>query len=128
MPESVDATVVSVCSVVVSAVVSVCSVELTSVTVSTVSACPWTAVSNDSWIQITGGSVNATGTAAIAYTVLANGTSTSGRAGTMTIAGQTFTVTQAGDISPPTVALTEPTPCRPDSTLSPAPLSAPNAA
>ena len=33
------------------------------VTVSAPNTCPWTASSNDSWIQITGGSVNATGSA-----------------------------------------------------------------
>src|ERR1017187_5241595 len=57
------------------------------VTVATLNACSWTAVSNTSWIQITGGSVNATGSASFAYTVLPNANSTSPRNGTMTIAG-----------------------------------------
>ena len=79
------------------------------VTVSTLNACPWAAVSNDSWIQIAGGSVNATGSIAVAYSVLSNGSTTSPRIGTMTIAGQTFTVTQAGDTTAPMVVLTAPT-------------------
>ncbi len=79
-----------------------------SVAVATADTCPWTAVSNDSWIQITGGSVSATGNAAVAYTVLPNGSTSSPRVGTMTIAGQTFTVTQAGDTTAPTVVLTAP--------------------
>jgi polygalacturonase len=78
------------------------------VTVTTPNGCPWTAVSNDGWIQITGGSVNATGDAAVAYGVLPNGNG-SQRVGTMTIAGQTITVTQAGDTTAPTVVLTAPT-------------------
>jgi len=49
-----------------------------------------------------GGSVNATGNAAVAYGVLPNGSAIP-RVGTMTIAGQTFTVTQAGDTTAPTV-------------------------
>jgi PKD repeat protein len=68
--------------------------------------CAWTATSNDSWIQIAGGSVSATGSLVIAYTVLSNTTTTNSRTGTMTIAGQTFTVTQLGDTTPPTVTLT----------------------
>ncbi|MBF0343497.1 MAG: VCBS repeat-containing protein [Nitrospirae bacterium] len=54
--------------------------------------CSWTAISNDSWINITAGS-SATGNATVSYTVSSNTTS-SKRTGTMTIAGQTFTVTQ----------------------------------
>ena len=78
------------------------------VTVSAADSCPsWTAVSNDSWIQIVGGSVNAAGDAAIVYAVLPS-SSTTLRAGTMTIAGQTFTVNQPGDTIAPAVALTTP--------------------
>ena len=79
------------------------------VTVSALNTCSWTANSNDSWIQITGGSINATGNAAVAYTVLSNGGTTSARVGTMTIAGQTFTVAQSGDTAAPVVILTAPT-------------------
>ncbi|MEO8025437.1 MAG: BACON domain-containing carbohydrate-binding protein [Bryobacteraceae bacterium] len=56
--------------------------------------CAWTATSNAGWISVTGGSSgSANGT--VTYTVAANASS-SGRTGTMTIAGQTITVTQAG--------------------------------
>jgi polygalacturonase/PKD repeat protein len=78
------------------------------VTVVTTAGCSWTAASNDSWIQITGGSVSATGSATVAYTILPNASSTS-RTGTMTIASQTFTVSQSGDSSAPVVVLIAPT-------------------
>jgi len=67
--------------------------------------CPWTATSDAGWIQITGGSVATMGSAVVAYTVLPNTASSSTRIGTMTIAGQTFTVTQVGDTVLPTVTL-----------------------
>ncbi|HEX9001542.1 MAG TPA: putative Ig domain-containing protein [Blastocatellia bacterium] len=53
--------------------------------------CPWTAVSNAAWINVTGGS-SGIGNGAVGYTVLANPGPQ--RTGTITIAGQTFTVTQ----------------------------------
>jgi hypothetical protein len=53
----------------------------------------WTAASNVNWIAITNGASGA-GSKAISYSVTAN-TSVTARAGTMTIAGLTFTVTQA---------------------------------
>jgi hypothetical protein len=53
--------------------------------------CGWTALSNDPWITITGGS-SGSGNGTVTYDVAAN--SGSARAGTMTIAGQTFTVNQ----------------------------------
>lgn len=63
-----------------------------SVDVATTSACAWTASSNASWITITSGATG-TGSGRVGYLVLAN---TGGsRTGTVTIAGQTFTVTQA---------------------------------
>jgi hypothetical protein len=58
------------------------------------SNCSWNAISNDSWITITSGS-SGTGNGTVSYSVSAN-SSTSLRTGTMTIAGQTFTVTQEG--------------------------------
>ena len=63
------------------------------VLISTGSSCAWTAQSNVSWISITAGS-SGTGSGAVSYTVAAN-TSTSSRTGTLTIAGQTHTVTQS---------------------------------
>jgi hypothetical protein len=59
--------------------------------------CAWTAASNDSWITITGGS-NGSGNGTVNYSVGANNTLNQ-RTGTMTIAGQTFTITQ--DPAPP---------------------------
>jgi antitoxin (DNA-binding transcriptional repressor) of toxin-antitoxin stability system len=56
--------------------------------------CAWTATSNASWISITSGS-SGTGSSAVNYSVSAN-TNTSSRTGIMTIAGQTFTITQQG--------------------------------
>ncbi|KJU86331.1 FG-GAP repeat-containing protein [Candidatus Magnetobacterium bavaricum] len=54
--------------------------------------CTWSAISNDTWISIVSGS-SGTGNSTVDYTVAENTTS-SARTGTMTIAGQTFTVKQ----------------------------------
>lgn len=64
------------------------------VTVTTGSACTWTAASNAAWITITQGSTGM-GTETIAYTVTANPAATT-RTATLTIAGNPFTVTQSG--------------------------------
>jgi hypothetical protein len=57
-------------------------------------SCPWTAVSDVSWITITAGA-SGTGDGTVAYTVAKNpGGPKRLRTGTMTIAGQTVTVTQ----------------------------------
>lgn len=65
----------------------------------------WTAASNAAWITVTNGP-NYTGNASVNYTVAANA-SNDPRTGTVTIAGQTFTVTQAGaDDEPPPPAAT----------------------
>ena len=66
-----------------------------SVSVTTQSGCNWTAVSNNtSWITITSGS-SGSGNGTVYYSVAAN-SSASSLTGTMTIAGNTFTVTQSG--------------------------------
>lgn len=57
-------------------------------------SCLWTAVSNNSWITINSGS-SATGSGIVNYSITSNPTTTA-RSGSMTIAGQTFTITQAG--------------------------------
>lgn len=63
------------------------------------SICSWTATSNDSWITSTSGS-SGTGSGIVSYSVAAN--SGTARTGTLTIGGQTFTVTQAStDVPPP---------------------------
>ncbi|MEN3334181.1 MAG: hypothetical protein V7641_3546 [Blastocatellia bacterium] len=64
-----------------------------SVSVTTPTGCPWTATSNDSWITITSGS-SGSGDGTVNYSVAANNTGAQ-RSGTLTIAGQTFTVTEA---------------------------------
>jgi len=62
-----------------------------SVAVTAGAGCEWTAVSNNAWITVTGGS-SGSGNGTVTYSVSAN---TGGlRTGTVTIAGQTFTVTQ----------------------------------
>ena len=65
-----------------------------SVTVTAGAGCAWTAVSNATFITITSGA-SGSGNGTVNYSVAANTGSTS-RNGTMTIAGQTFTVAQAG--------------------------------
>jgi len=72
-----------------------------------VAGCSWTAVSNVGWITITTGA-SGSGNGTVSYSVGANGGAA--RSGTMTIAGQTFTVTQSGgcsySISPTSQAFT----------------------
>src|SRR5688572_5262739 len=66
----------------------------TSIAVSTASGCGWTAASSATWLTITSGS-SGTGNGTVTFSAAPN-TSTSGRAGTLTIAGRTFAVLQAG--------------------------------
>jgi hypothetical protein len=68
--------------------------ETGSISVTAPSGCPWTATSNETWITITSES-SGTGNGTVNYSVSAN-TSLSSRTGTIIIAGQTFTVYQAG--------------------------------
>jgi glucose/arabinose dehydrogenase len=63
------------------------------VSVTTGAGCAWTALSNVDWLMITGGASGA-GRGLVNYSVDAN-TGTQ-RAGTLTVAGQTFTLIQAG--------------------------------
>ncbi len=71
------------------------------VAVTTASAsCAWTAVSNNSWITVTGGA-SGTGPGTVTYSIAAN--TGAARTGTITIGGQIFTVTQAA--GPPTCTL-----------------------
>ena len=64
-----------------------------SITVTTGGLCAWTATSAVPWITITGGA-SMTGLGSTNYTVAPNATGSS-RTGTLTVAGQTVTVTQA---------------------------------
>ena len=63
------------------------------VTVTAPPACAWTAVGNASWLTITSGGAGS-GNGAVGYSVAAN-PNTSPRTGTLTIAGQNFTITEA---------------------------------
>ncbi|MCY7348033.1 MAG: FG-GAP-like repeat-containing protein, partial [Pyrinomonadaceae bacterium] len=63
-----------------------------SASVTTASGCAWTAASNAAWLTIISGA-NDSGSGTVAYSAAAN-TTTAPRSGTLTIAGQTLTVTQ----------------------------------
>jgi Zn-dependent metalloprotease len=65
-----------------------------SVGVTASASCSWTAVSNAAFITITAGS-SGNGNGTVTYSVAAN-TATTSRTGTLTVAGLTFMVTQAG--------------------------------
>lgn len=64
-----------------------------SVNVTTPAGCAWTASSGAAWITLTAGA-SGNGNGTVSFSVAAN-PGTSSRTGTLTIAGQTFTVTQA---------------------------------
>src|SRR5215203_3985932 len=65
-----------------------------SVTVSTTAGCAWTAASNATFITVTGGA-SGSGNGTVSYAVASN-PNTTARTGSMTIAGLTFSVSQAG--------------------------------
>jgi hypothetical protein len=69
-------------------------------------SCAWTATSNSGFITILSGATG-TGNGTVSYSVAAN-PSTSPRTGTVTIAGQTFTVTQAGAAACPPIIIAPP--------------------
>ncbi len=84
------------------------------VNVTSQAVCAWTAASNASWITVTSGA-SSSGNGAVAFTVATNATTTQ-RTGTLTIAGQTFTVTQAAPNALSSVsAASYQTPLAPDS-------------
>ena len=61
--------------------------------------CAWTGVSNStSWLTVTGGA-SGSGSGTVAFSATANSSTTS-RTGTLTIAGQSFSVTQPGIAAP----------------------------
>jgi Putative binding domain, N-terminal/Viral BACON domain len=68
------------------------------VTVTAGAGCAWTATSNAAWLSVTSGATG-TGNGSVGYSVAAN--TGAARAGTITIAGQTFTVTQDAAAAPP---------------------------
>lgn len=65
--------------------------------------CSWSASANADWLQITSGA-SGTGNGTVGFSAAANATSTT-RIGTLTIAGQTFTVTQAAPPAPCTYSI-----------------------
>ncbi len=65
-----------------------------SVEIATGAGCMWTAASNAPWVSITGGT-SGIGSGVVNYLVQANSGS-SVRSGTLTVAGQNYTVTQTG--------------------------------
>jgi hypothetical protein len=67
--------------------------SLGTVAITTGGGCAWTAVSNDTWITVTGGA-SGTGDGSVSYAVDAN-TVDAARSGSITIAGETFAVNQA---------------------------------
>jgi hypothetical protein len=64
------------------------------VSVTAGSGCNWTAVSNATWITITGGA-SGSGNGTVSYSVAPYGGPPKNRNGTMTIAGSTFSVKQS---------------------------------
>ncbi len=76
------------------------------VTVTAGAGCAWTASSNATFITVTGGA-SGSGNGTVSYSV-ANNTGTASRNGTLTIAGLTFTVTQAGTTGGGTNIITNP--------------------
>ncbi|OGE88727.1 MAG: hypothetical protein A2722_02375 [Candidatus Doudnabacteria bacterium RIFCSPHIGHO2_01_FULL_50_11] len=69
-----------------------------SVSVTAGAGCAWTSTSNDSWITRTGGA-SGSGNGTVTYSYTSNGGSA--RTGTLTIADQTFSLSQAGVVASP---------------------------
>jgi Putative binding domain, N-terminal/Viral BACON domain len=69
------------------------------IAVGTTGGCTWTATTTDQWITL-GNNVSGTGAGSVSFTIASN--SGAARTGTVVVAGQTFTVTQAA--APPACA------------------------
>ena len=67
--------------------------------VATAAGCAWTATANNNWINITGGA-QGLGNGTVTYSLLENPSNTNARIGTITAAGQTFTIRQAAANQP----------------------------
>jgi len=76
------------------------SIAAGAVNVTSAAGCTWTATSNAAFITVTSGA-NGSGNGTVGYSLTANSV-TNQRSGTMTIAGQTFTVTQDAAAPTPT--------------------------
>jgi glucose/arabinose dehydrogenase len=79
--------------------------------------CDWTAVANQSWIHVTSGA-GGEGNGNVGFSVDAN-TSQSARNGSLTIAGHTFSVSQAAAPAPTNTPTPTPTPTPPAATPTP---------
>src|SRR6185312_14800820 len=66
-----------------------------SVALTTGTNCAWTATSDSAWLTVNSGSGSGTGSATVAFSVAAN--PGAARTGSLTIGGETFTVTQAAN-------------------------------
>jgi hypothetical protein len=66
-------------------------------------SCGWTAASNASWVQVTSGA-SGTGNGSVGFSVASN--SGAARSGTITAAGQTFTVNQDAPVPPTCTSFT----------------------
>ncbi|MDQ6653917.1 MAG: hypothetical protein M3Y84_14395 [Acidobacteriota bacterium] len=73
------------------------------INVTTNAGCPWAASSNAGWITLTSG-LSGSGNGPVAYSVAPN-TTIASRSGTLSLAGQSFTVTQAGPLPAATLTL-----------------------
>jgi hypothetical protein len=73
-----------------------------SITVDTLPICPWTATTNAGWVTLT--TPSGTGPGPLSYRVLTN-TTTLSRSATITVGGQTHTITQSGAAPPCSYAL-----------------------
>jgi hypothetical protein len=67
--------------------------------VTTKAGCAWTATSGASWITVSGSGAGS-GNGAVSFTVAGNPSATA-RSATLTIAGQIFTIVEAGESSNP---------------------------
>ncbi|NPV04000.1 MAG: hypothetical protein HPY67_04630 [Syntrophaceae bacterium] len=72
-----------------------------SVSVSTASACSWSAVSGASWLTVTAGA-SGTGPGSVSFAVAAN-TASASRTATLSVGEQVLTVTQSGTAGPFTI-------------------------
>ena len=72
------------------------------ITVTTAAGCSWTTTNALGWVTVTSGS--GTGGGTVSYSVAAN-TSNTPRNGTLTVAGQTFSIDQAGAEAPCTFSI-----------------------
>ena len=68
-----------------------------SLTVAASAGCNWTANSNVGWITVTAGA-SGTGPGTVAYAVASNASNCTARVGTLSVAGELFTVTQAAGV------------------------------